>query len=52
VVGCHLRRHRRATAKNVMARIAELRQAMPIASEISPHVPEQVQMVEGWREKP
>ena len=50
VVGCHLRRHQHATAKTVMARIAELRQAMPIALEISPHVPEQVQMVEGWKE--
>jgi hypothetical protein len=50
VVGCHIRRHQHATAKNVMSRIAELRQAMPIAFEISPHVPEQVLMVEGWNE--
>ena len=47
VVGCHLRRHQRATPKNVMARISKLRQAMPMALEISPHVEEQVQMVEG-----
>ena len=51
VVGCHLRRHQRATPNDVMARIAELRRAMPFASEISPHVPEQVQMVEGWKEE-
>lgn len=51
VVGCHLRRHQRATADDVMARIAELRQAMPIAREVSPHAPKQVQMVEGWEEK-
>jgi len=51
VVGCHLRRHQRAVAKDVMTRIAELRQAMPIALEISPHAPDQVQMVEGWKEE-
>jgi protein-tyrosine phosphatase len=50
VVGCHLRRHQRAKSEDVMARIAELRQAMPIALEISPHALEQVQMVEGWNE--
>ena len=50
VVGCHLRRHQHATAEEVMGKIAELRQAMPIAVEVSPHAPEQVQMVEGWKE--
>ena len=50
VVGCHLRRHKRATAGDVMARIAELRQAMPIAVEISPHAAEQETMVEKWNE--
>ena len=50
VVGCHLRRHQHATAETVMARIAELRQSMPIALEISPHAPEQVQMVVRWTE--
>ena len=49
VVGCHLRRHERATPGDVMARIAELRSAMPIAREISPHAPEQVRMVETWK---
>jgi hypothetical protein len=35
----------------VMAKIAELRQGMPIAREISPHAPEQVLMVENWNEE-
>ena len=50
VVGCHLRRHGLATSENVMARIAELRQGIPIACEISPHAPSQVQMVENWND--
>ena len=50
VVGCHLRRRGRATQGDVMAKIAELRQGMPIAREISPHAPEQVRMVENWSE--
>jgi hypothetical protein len=50
VVGCHLRRCGRATRRDVMARIAELRQGMAIAREVSPHAPEQVLMVENWSE--
>jgi protein-tyrosine phosphatase len=46
-VGCHLRRRGGATRLDVMARIAELRQDMPIALEVSPHAPEQVLMVEN-----
>ncbi len=51
VVGCHLRRHGRATREDVMAKIAELRQGLAIAREISPHAPEQVLMVENWNEE-
>jgi hypothetical protein len=50
VVGCHLRRCGRATRLDVMARIAELRQGLAIAREVSPHAPEQVLMVENWGE--
>ena len=45
VVGCHLQRLGRSTRENVMAVIADLRQGMPIAPEISPHMLEQVSMV-------
>lgn len=51
VVGCHLRRRGRATGEDVMARIAELRQGLAIAREVSPHAPEQVLMVENWSEE-
>ena len=50
VVGCYLRRHGLATPRNVIAKIAELRQRMPSRSESSPHTPEQVWMVEKWQE--
>jgi protein-tyrosine phosphatase len=50
VVGCHLRRHKRATTGDVMAIIARLRQGMPVAVHVSPHEPEQVRMVENWEE--
>jgi len=50
-VGCHLRRCGRAARDDVMVRIAELRQGMAIAREVSPHVPEQVLMVENWSEE-
>jgi protein-tyrosine phosphatase len=50
VVGCHLQRHARAKKADVMAQIAELRKAMPIGMEVSPHAPEQVLMVENWKE--
>ena len=51
VVGCHLRRHGRTTAEGAMACIAELRRGMPIAQEVSPHAPAQVEMVENWDER-
>ena len=50
VVGCHLKRHGLATQRDVIAKIAELRQRMPSGSESSPHPPEQVWMVENWKE--
>ena len=50
VVGCYLRRHVLATPRNVIAKIAELRQRMPSGNESSPHTPEQVWMVEKWQE--
>ena len=48
IVGCYLRRHRLATGENVMEQIAELRRAMPIAAEVSPHVPEQIEAIVRW----
>lgn len=48
VVGCYLQRHGLATPENVIARIAELRQGMPIGAENSPHTPGQVHLVENW----
>lgn len=50
VVGCHLRRHARAKAGEVVAGIAALRQPMPLIQQASPHTPEQVQMVESWKD--
>ena len=50
VVGCHLRRHARAAPGAVVAGIAALRQGMIIGREASPHTPEQVQVVENWKE--
>ena len=50
VVGCYLKRHGRATEQNVIATIAGLRSLMPGGSEVSPHTPEQVQLVKNWKE--
>jgi len=50
VVGCYLQRHGLATQSDVMKKIAHLRRFMPIANEVSPHTPHQVQMVENWAE--
>ena len=50
VVGCYLQRHRLATPTDVMKKIAQLRRFMPIADEVSPHTPQQVQLVENWNE--
>jgi protein tyrosine/serine phosphatase len=50
IVGCYLQRHGRTTAEGVMKTIAELRKQMPGGNEVSPHMPEQVQLVTGWRE--
>jgi len=49
IVGCHLRRHGRATDQDVIAKIAELRSLMPGGREVSPHTPEQVQLVQNWK---
>lgn len=50
VVGCYLQRRGRVTAETVMAHIAELRGNLAAALGPSPHTPEQVGMVENWRE--
>jgi len=50
VVGCHLRRHARVKAGEVVDGIAALRQAMPGIHEVSPHTLNQVQRVENWEE--
>lgn len=47
--GCYLKRHGMATDDDVMDKIAELRQFIPDDWGPSPHMPEQVQMVKGWR---
>ena len=49
VVGCHLRRHGRATAQDVISKICDLRRFMPGGNEISPQTPRQIQMVEEWQ---
>jgi protein tyrosine/serine phosphatase len=49
VVGCHLKRHGKATEENVLAKISELRSLMPGQAEISPHTPEQVELVKKWQ---
>ena len=48
IVGCHLKRHRRATEQSVIAKISELRSLMPGGAEMSPHTSEQVQRVKNW----
>jgi protein-tyrosine phosphatase len=50
VVGCYLKRHRLVTQTDVIAKIAELRRWMPVGPETSPHTPDQIQMVENWKE--
>ncbi len=50
VVGCYLRRHALANPGDVVVRIAKLRSRTPWRGEISPHTPEQVQMVENWQD--
>jgi len=50
VVGCYLQRHGLTTRGNVIKKIAYLRRLMPIADQVSPHTPEQVQLVENWNE--
>ena len=50
VVGCYLQRHGLATEQNVIAKISELRRLMPGGSEASPHTPEQIRVVENWKE--
>ena len=49
VVGCHLKRHRLATGQDVLAKISELRQFMPYASNPSLQTPEQIRMVQAWK---
>lgn len=48
IVGCHLKRHERATEQNVITKISELRSLMPGGAELSPHTAEQVQLVRNW----
>ena len=48
IVGCYLKRHERATEQDVIARISELRSLMPGGKEISPHTPEQIDLVRNW----
>ena len=50
VVGCYLKRHRLASAENVVAAISELRSLMPCGGEASPHTPEQIELVMSWKE--
>lgn len=49
IVGCHLKRHGRATEQNVITTISEMRSLMPGGAEPSPHTPEQVQLVRNWK---
>jgi protein-tyrosine phosphatase len=51
IVGCYLKRHRRATTQDVIERISKLRRQMPFGGEPSPHTPEQIQLVENWPEE-
>lgn len=48
IVGCHLKRHGRASQQDVIAKISELRIQMPGGREPSPHTPEQIQVVKSW----
>ena len=50
VVGCYLRRHRLATAREVVDKIMLLRSSIPENWGPSPHMPAQIKMVQGWRE--
>jgi len=50
VVGCHLQRHGLAMQGNVIAKIAGLRRLMPCGCESSPDTPDQVRIVENWKE--
>lgn len=50
IVGCYLRRHGWANARDVIARISELRSLMPCGGETSPQTPEQVEVVMSWKE--
>ena len=48
VIGCYLRRHRLATAENVLDTIAELRKGIPSADRPCPDTEMQIQMVKNW----
>ena len=50
VVGCYLKRHGLATDDGVVDRIAELRSPMEEDWGPSPQTPEQVRMIQAWRE--
>jgi len=50
IVGCYLKRHGEATEENVIAKISELRRLMPGGAEMSPHTPEQIQLVRNWKQ--
>jgi len=48
IVGCYLKRHGRATSQDVIEKISVLRSQMPGGRELSPHTPEQIEMVRNW----
>lgn len=50
VVGCYLRRHGLARKGEVVTQISKLRRLMPGGRELSPHTPEQVNLVENWED--
>jgi predicted protein tyrosine phosphatase len=51
IVGCYLQRNGLADARNVLAKISELRREMLGGQEASPHTPDQVAVVVNWNEE-
>ena len=50
VVGCYLKRHGLASDNDVLEKIAMMRRHMLNAKTPSPHTPEQMRMVQSWRQ--
>jgi len=50
VVGAYLKRHGLAKQGDVVAKLAQLRRLMPCGRESSPQTPEQIRVVENWKE--